>query len=228
MTTAEYDFTNTRNQIIDRAFEIIGVKTLGETLDGESTQQGVLALNTLVKSWQGKNIFLWTLRTVDQTLSAGTEDYLLTSDPAIVAVDTAYIAGANDDEKLEVLSWRQYQDIPDKASSGRPVAVAINNLPSPTLYVYPVPTSTLTLRMLAICKLKDWDSASSGGDFPVRWERALTYCLAADLADSYGLQLGERDRLAQKAERLFIEARQGDRDRTDTPFVEGSYCTRRR
>lgn len=228
MATTDYDFTNTRSDIINRAFEIVGAKTLGESLSGELSTQGVQCLNTLVKSWQSKNIFLWALQSVSQTLSASTASYVLTSNPAIVALDAAYLVlGSNDDRKCELLSWRQYEDLPDKAASGVPTAVAIDNAASPTLYVYPVPTTTYTLKMLAITKLKDWDTASSGADFPVRWERALIYGLANDLKDSYGLPLGERDRIEAKAATLFNEARQGDRDRSDCNFVQGAFSNRR-
>ena len=229
MATADYDFSLSRNQIIERAFELIGVRTRGQPLSGDALQEGKLALDMMVKSWQGKNVFLWTVKTIPQSLTAGNASYSLALDPPILSLDAAYLLnGANDHNELDVLSWRDYQSIPDKSSSGNPVAVALDGQANPTLYVYPVPTASGTISLNAICKLKDWDSPTNGADFPVRWERAIVYGLAADLADGYGLPLGERDRLAVKADRLFIEARQGDKENVTDSFVRGSYPVRRR
>lgn len=62
MALSDYDFNTTRNEIIERAYRIIGKLDPGDTLPGDMMVQAVIALNSLVKSWQSKHVFLWTLR----------------------------------------------------------------------------------------------------------------------------------------------------------------------
>lgn len=226
MATTDYDFRQTRNEIIQRAFRLIGALTLGDPLTAEKIDQGITALNQIVKSWQADRIFLWTLKELTQALTATNASYSLNgTDSNIIGIDKAFLRISNTDIPLEILSYRQYSDIPTKTDAGNPTCIAINYESSPTLYVYPVPAGSLTMYYLGIIRLKDMDTASGNADFPVRFEQALTYALAKDLADEYGLPLGERGYLRGKADELYTIARKSDRERADNEFVEPAYRT---
>jgi hypothetical protein len=231
MAVTDYDFNSTRNEVIERAFRIIGALSLGETLSADQILQGVTALNHVVKSWQSDHIFLWTLKALTiSPLVGGTATYALSTDPAVIAVDKAFLRQSNKDLPLEVISWRDYQELPNKTDSGDPTCVTIDNLPAPTLYTWPVVSSVTgkSLYLLCITKLKDWDLAAGSGDFPVKFVDALTYSLAANLADEYGLPLGERNQLERKAASFYDIAKRGDRDRSDYEFVSGAFPSDRR
>jgi hypothetical protein len=226
MALSEYDFNVTRNEIIERAYRIIGKHSMGETVSGEMLTQAVIALNAMVKAWQSRNCFLWTLREFTQTLSANIASYSLAAvDPPILAIDSAYLRINNLDEPVDVASWRQYVDIPDKTAKGDPTVLALNTAITPTLYVWPVPTQTRTLYCSAIVRLKDFDTAGGNPDFPVRYIEALTYGLAHALSYEYGLPLAERRDLENQAIKTFQEAKVGDRERAEFEFCEGAHNT---
>jgi hypothetical protein len=226
MALSDYDFNTTRNEIIERAYRIIGKLDPGDTLPGDMMVQAVIALNSLVKSWQSKHVFLWTLRDFTQSLTPSVASYSLAlSDPPIYAIDRAYIRINNIDTKLDVASWRQYWDIQDKTSTGDPTMVALDTQITPTLYVWPVPQEPRTIHFTAIVKLKDFDTANGNPDFPVRYADALTFGLAHALSFEYGLPLAERREIERQYQNNFAEAKGGERDRADFEFCDGAFNT---
>lgn len=226
MASTEYDFNSTRNEIIQRAFRICGALTYGESLTAEMQAQAVTALNHVVKSWQSEHIFLWSLVPTSITVSAAT--YAFSSDPAIIGIEQAYWRdSANNDQRVEIISFREYQDVPDKTDVGDPIQIAFVQYPTPSLYIYPTPNGNKTLYLTLIRKLKDMETANGNADFPVHFINALTYALAGDLADELGLPLSERNQIQSKAAALFQKAKRGDREIEDYTMVQSAFCRRR-
>lgn len=224
MSLTDYDFNLTRNEIIERAYRIIGKLSMGETMSADMMAQAVIALNAMIKSWQSRNVFLWTIKEFTQALSSGVGSYSLASvEPPVYAIDSAYLRIDNSDRLVDVASWRQYTDLYDKTVKGDPTLVAINNALTPTLYVWPVPTQARTLYYTGIVKLKDFDSAGQSPDFPVRYLEAITFGLAHKLACEYGLPLQERRELERQAQSEFQEAKSGERERAEFEFVDGAF-----
>ena len=224
MALSDYDFNSTRNEIIERAFRIIGKHSPGEPLSGEMMTQAVIALNSMVKSWQSRHVFLWTIQDFTQALTANVASYsLAASDPPIYALDRAYLRIDNIDKVCDVASWRQYWDIPDKSSTGDPTVVALNLSMTPTLYVWPVPSQARTLKFSALVKLKDFDTAGGNPDFPVRYLDALTFGLAHALSFEYGIPLAEKRELERQYQAAFQEAKSGERERADFEFCDGAH-----
>lgn len=224
MALTEYDFNVTRNEIIERAFRIIGKFSYGETMSSDMYTQAIIALNSMVKSWQSKHVFLWTIKEFTQTLSATVATYSLAAvEPPIYAIDKAYLRIDNIDRPVDVASWRQYIDIADKTSAGDPTLVALNNQITPTMYVWPVPSQTRTLYYSGIVKLKDFDTAAGNADFPVRYVEALTFGLAHKLAFEYGLPVGQQREIERQFQAEFSEAKTGERERAEFEFVDGAF-----
>jgi len=223
MTATDYDFVQTRTEIINRAFRIIGAVAVGQQPTSNESAQAVQALNDLVKAWQNEeHIYLWSLTLKTQTLSAGTYSYALPTDPPFIWVDRAYLSQSGSDSMLEQITWQEYQEIYDKDSSGTPYSFAVNGQDS-KIYLYPSPNATDTLYMLGVAKLKDWDSAAGYGDFPQRFQMALTYGLAHQLSHEYGLPLQERQAY-QAQERYYLDkAKTSDRPRADEVVVKGAF-----
>lgn len=223
MAATQYDFNLTRSEIIERAYRIIGKLSMGETLSAEMFNQAVIALNSMVKSWQARNIFLWTIKEFTIPLLANTKTYSLPTDPPVYALDRAYLRIDNDDTAVTIASYRQYVDIYDKESLGDPSVVALDTQITPTLYVWPVPSQARTLYYTGIVRLKDFDTSGQNPDFPVHWLEAITYGLAHKLASEYGLPLDERRELERQFQAEFQEAKTGDRERAEYEFVDGSH-----
>lgn len=223
MAASDYDFNVTRNEIIERAYRIIGKGSMSEPVSAEMFSQAIVALNSMIKSWQSKHVFLWTLKEFFQTLTAGQASYsLAASDPPVYAIDRAYLRYDNIDHLVDVASWRQYVDIPDKTSAGDPSVVALNTAITPTLYTWPVPQQTRTLYYTGIVKLKDFDTAGGNADFPVRYVEAITFGLAHKLAFEYGLPIPMQRELERQFQAEFGEAKSGERDRAEFEFCDGA------
>lgn len=223
--TTTYDYRSGREKTLARAFRIVGAIGAGRTLSAAQTAQGSQILNELIQSWTGNNIFLWSLKNLTTTLVANTiTKDLSAANPPVLDIEQAYVLEGTSDYPIAVISWRQYNDIQDKSSTGRPNVVALGAEKIPTLYFHPKPDQSYTINFLASCKLADYDSSIAETDLTEKWERAMAYGVAADLADEYGLPVGEKDRIVGKAAEAFrIAKKLRNRELRDCMFVEGYF-----
>lgn len=224
MAKTDYDFQLTRSQIIEGALGICGALAPGETASGNDMAKGILLLNSIVKSWEAKRIFLWQEYTDSFSTSNGTSSY--SSDPAdesMLYLDRIQIRENSTDVDLEVLGFEIFQEITRKAKTGKPTTAAVNYLATPVIHLWPVPDATYTIIYNAVRKLKDFESASGMGDFSERWGEALTFALAYRWSFDFGLPTSERRDLKKQAEQEFQEAASSDREREDLTVSVGAF-----
>lgn len=212
MAPTDFDYIATRNKIIEGAFRIVGVLEKGQNLTANMLEQGVEALQLLVKSWSNKHLFLWSFDLETFSTVIGQEAYTTAAlDAEIIGLDKAWVVESGEDLPLEVISWSRYLDIYDKeTNSGRPFAIAFKPTPSPSVYLWPSPDAVYSIKALCIYPLQDFDLAAGTGDTPVRFQRALKYGLAEDLFDEYPGPMNEREYVRGKAFELFREAKLSD------------------
>lgn len=227
MAIGDYNFAVTHVQIITAALRKIGAMSPGQPLDGDEYRMAQQALNLIAKDWQNDNVFLWTEIEVSIPLVAGTDHYSTGDDPPLINLFQARLRDtAGTDYPLKVIRWDEYQEILTKADTGQTTHIAFNPMDGGVVYLYPVPDATTAawdFHLIGIRAMKDLQSASDAGDFPVRWHRALIYALAADLAPEYGISGKDLESLENKAAFLFLKAKQADKDNDDDSFVEGAY-----
>jgi len=60
-TSGSTNFTQTRNEIVYDALQLIGVYGVGKTISAEDMNFSVNILNKMIKSWEGKDIHLWKM-----------------------------------------------------------------------------------------------------------------------------------------------------------------------
>jgi len=60
--SGSYNYTRTRNQIVNLAYKHAGIRGPGETISSEDLNDGVELLELLIKSWQAEGIGLWLLK----------------------------------------------------------------------------------------------------------------------------------------------------------------------
>lgn len=220
---ANYDFNLTRNQIINRAYRIASVLADGETMSGQLLNNGIDALNSMVKSWQQDKIFLWTRVEISRLLAIGVTKYDLSAND-IVSIDKAVLRDSPYDYELELISYKEYLDIPDKSITGFPSHIASDNsLGGPNIYFWPVPDDNYKAYIHVIKKLSDFDDADGNADFPVRWIEALTFNLAYKFTFEYPLPINDRRLLRDEASVLRLEAMKGNREQTSCEFVRSAY-----
>lgn len=76
-TSGSVDFTMTARKVINSAFSKIGVKIAEQALQAEEFQDGMDALNLMLKSWQAQGLHLWSKEEGVIFLDVGKTDYLL-------------------------------------------------------------------------------------------------------------------------------------------------------
>ncbi len=228
MTATDFDYIQTRNEVIEGAMRIVGALEIGQTLSADLLDQGVKALQLLVKSWSNKHLFLWSFDQSSFATVAAQELYTTTDlagdDDLIIGLDKAWVVDSSEDMPLEVISYSRYLDIADKeTNTGRPQVIAFKPTPDPSFYVWPSPDDAYTIKTLCIYPLKDFDTAATTGDVPARFQRALKYGLAEDLFDEYPGPMNERQFVVDKAAELFREAKNSDMPVETTNEVESLY-----
>ena len=228
MAITDFDYIATRNEIIEGAFRIVGALEAGQSLTADMLDQGVKALQLLIKSWSNEHLFLWSFEQSSFATVAAQEAYTTTDltgeDDAIIGLDKAWVVDSSEDLPLEVISWSRYNDIPDKTTNpGRPMVIAFKPTPSPSFDVWPSPDAAYTIKTLAIYPMQDFDTAAGTGDVPARFQKALKYCLAEDLFDEYPGPMNERQYVQGKAAELFRKAKNSDMPVETTNEVEGLF-----
>lgn len=76
-TSGSVNFTQTRNQLINDAFQLIGVYGVGRTISAEDMAFAASMLNKMVKAWQAKGIHLWGLEEAYLFSAKDTAEYQL-------------------------------------------------------------------------------------------------------------------------------------------------------
>jgi hypothetical protein len=222
MAATDYDFKLNRNQLIASAFRKVGVLPPGDELPAELLAVGVETLNLIVKEWQAKRVFLWSEIWLADTLSDGVASYAFPTATPILGLSAAYYrtTATGEDEPLQLISWQDYCDIAEKAEEGEPTKVALC-WAEEKFYFYPVPDKTYYFKALAIQKLKDFDTASGTGDVADRFQRALIFATAADLA--FEFNPSREAALRREANTAWMEVKGSDRERVTSERVKGAH-----
>lgn len=140
-----YDFTLTRDQLIDLAHKIIGVLSPGQTLSGEQSQDAIKLLNLIVRETDQAENLIWTRASASSvTLVANTFVYTSSNGlPTNIAKLDAvtYRDATARDWPLTILDPLDYeQNITNKTDTGDPKYIYLTNhrdFASRSLYVVP-------------------------------------------------------------------------------------------
>lgn len=198
---ATTDFTVTRNQIIRRALRVATVVAEGEEPTGDQNVAGAEALNALMKSLQNEGILDWTLESATITMVIGQVKYALATDTFKILNASISVSGVS--YPVDIVSAATFDSQPT-AANAQPTMAYFNpkvetiTTTGPTLSFYPAPSATSVVTYRKIRKLSDFDTALDTPDTPQSWFDALTYLLAANLIDEYGIP-NKHDQVMQKA-----------------------------
>lgn len=209
----QYDYTQTRDDIIKRALRILGVLAQGETPTADQTTEAAIALNGLVKAWQADGMPLWAIKTYSMSLSTGKKEYKIGETqtlpdiaiPKPLKVLQAWYHNntSNVDVPLRIVTQQQYNMLGNKETIGMPIQLWYQpKTDFGTLTVYEVPNQytedNITLSFVYQAPFKDFDSSTDIPDFPQEWYDAITYGLACRLAPEYGVAGNDRKTLFQE------------------------------
>jgi hypothetical protein len=201
-------FTMTATQIVDRAFNVLGVGSEGESLTARMYTDGIENLNLLIKTW-GAQDHLWirTERTLTLIASQAAYDVSAggTKPMRVTSVRRVY---QGTETPLNEMARQTYFDQPNKAlSASTPVSFYYDPQQSTgTLYLWPAPdasfVSNQTINYTCLRRMSDIVSPNDEIDMPQEWLQTVIWNLANDLETQYPVNDG---RLAVKIERRALQ-----------------------
>lgn len=172
-TSGSRDFTLDVAELIEEAYERCGL----EVRTGYDAKSARRSLNIMFSEWANRGINLWTVKLGTQTLTSGDSDYSL--DSSIADILEVVVRRSGTDFEVDRISRSEYQNIPNKATTGRPSQFYFNRQTTPVINLWPTPeNSTDQLRYYYVQRIEDADTMVNDVDAPFRF----LPCMAAGLA----------------------------------------------
>jgi len=154
-----------------------------------------------------------------------------TLDGQYIGVDQVFIReetnGKTYDYPAKIEPFGAYLDLVDKISTsgGVPTSVFLDEgLSAISGYMYPIPTTSMVLHLMAIRTIEDLDSATDNPDFPVRWFETLSLGLAVRLAPKYGVWGDKLAQLSSMYENALSKAKKDGKESLAL-FMAPTYVT---
>lgn len=182
--------------LIKASLRKLGVYASGESPTAEELQDGLEALQSMLRSWSGRmsNVFVSTKESF--TLVSGTASYSWGSGGDFSSARPNKVLGAYILDSSSVshpvdvtLTEGEYRRISVKGTSSRPYTLYFHpSYPTATVYLYPTPNAAETLyvdSMKPFTESSSFDALASTLAFPVVYEETLIYSLGMRLAPEY-------------------------------------------
>ena len=174
-------------EIIAEAFERCGIDP--QTQTGDRAVSARRSLNLLFSEWANRGINYWALsqntltlvngQTTPYTLPVGTIDILDAVIRDSSGTDTS-------DQIINRVSISDYNQLPNKTSSGKPSQYMLDKQYTPILYIWQIPdVSTYSLVYWSINQLEDVTASNQDADIPYRWNECICAGLASKLSLKY-------------------------------------------
>lgn len=182
-------------QLITRSMRLAGAIGKGETADDDEAADGLTALNAMLDSWQLERLMVYQITQGSYTWPAATTSRSIGSGGNFsaqrpVKIDSAFIRdSSNNDLNLVVLEDRQQYDgiVTKSTQSTLPQWIFMDPIyPLAVLYLYPVPSGQLTLKLNTWQTLQSFTALTTDLALPPGYERAIVYNFALEFAPEFG------------------------------------------
>lgn len=202
--------TKTVGDAVNEAFWAAGIAALDETPATDDVAQGVRTLNRMLKSWQVRESFDWTLTYLSHAMTATAAQTLSPVRP--VRVRHVNFRQNGIDRQLTEMTRAEYDMLPNKSAAGDPTSWYYDRQrENAVLYIWPVPSSVSgkTLEITYERELEDIAGSSDTLDVPGEaWEAVVTG-LGDILSDEY---LAPNPPLKARAQRAYEELLAGQNE----------------
>lgn len=207
----------TGNSLVSDALRKIQRLESGGTATTQELADGVVEINRMLGAWTAQmgpifsetaDSLTWTSGNASRTIGTGA-DFSVSRPQKILSA--FYRDSSSKDSELPVWTHQEYQAIGDKTTTGSiPGLIAYNPTFAAgfgTLFIYPVPTASVTIRLVSLKPLSDLTGAGTVS-LPPAYEDAIVLNLALRLADGdYGAQVSPlMVRMAALAKRAILES----------------------
>jgi hypothetical protein len=210
-TSGTFAFRPDVEEIITEAFERCGLDTQLQT--GNRAVSARRSLNLLFSEWANRGINYWAVTQNTLTLVSGTLSYSLPPETIdIIDVVVRDSAGTDtSDQMINRISISDYNQLPNKNSSGKPSQYMLDKQSTPVIYLWQVPDrTTYSLNYWAVNQLEDITASNQDADIPYRWNECICAGLASKLALKFATD--KFSILNEMYERAFNFAASSDND----------------
>jgi hypothetical protein len=202
----------TAGDLINGALRLLGVLAEGETPSSEVSEDGLLAMNQMIDSWNTEKLsiyntqdqtFLWPADQIQQHLGP-TGDFV--GNRPVLLEDSTYFRdpSTNVSFGIKFINQQQYDGIAVKTvTSTYPQVMWINmEYPNIQMTIYPKPTRVLEWHFISVEELSKPATLSTDILMPTGYLRAFRYNLACELAPEFGIEPSRQvQRIAMIAKR---------------------------
>jgi len=216
----------TASDIITRAYRILGDIATGETITAAQGSVGLEALNAMLDAFSIERLMIYEVRQEDLTWPSSTTSRTIgsgadfdTHRPDRVETGTFFIDSNNIAYPVDIIRNREvYDSIPDKTvTSSYPSKLFYD--PSSTwgtLYVYPIPDASLTLKLNSWQPLQIFDNLTEAHVLPAGYRRMMAYNLALELESEAGLPM------ASNAIRIALQSKASIKKHNNLPILSST------
>jgi hypothetical protein len=190
--------TYTAGDQINRALRLLGVLAENETPSAAMSQDGLMAMNQMVDSWNTERLSVFC--TQDQIFTWPAGEYIRTLGPSgdfiglrpVLLDEATYFRdpGTNVSFGIKFINQQQYNGIAVKTvTSTYPQVIFVNmGFPDVTMSIYPRPTRDLEWHFVSVQELSNPATLATDLFFPPGYLRAFAYNLAMEIAPEYGVE----------------------------------------
>lgn len=205
-------FTRTRNQIAQRVLsKVIKIGQVSATTAEYDTVNE--AIDLLLKEMHKLGIF-WRKATsvpVTFSLTAGIVSASAGAGDILFPIKVTFTNGSMDDP-VDIISYRQYAEIPNKTDTGNPTRVLWKG--GSEFMFHPVPLSDGTAKLLYE-KIADDTTAGAAVDVDVSMIRPLVDIVKYDVADDFGVPEQTKIRWMKESDKAEKDIRKLGAQRVD-------------
>lgn len=215
--SATSTFDLSRDRLIRRAYQLCGLLEAAQSPSGDDISLGADLLTMELLALQGDGVPIVHITRTTLALVAGTVSYSLPSDTFDIFIDGNNFAGTyipssgTTEAPVRAISRTDYMAIPTKTTTGQPTLVYVERLAaSTTLSFWPAPNATATFKYAQIRLARDLGTGPVTVDMARRWQKALAYLLAYQLAYAKSVPLERVRELKKEAAEMRARALASD------------------
>jgi hypothetical protein len=236
---------NTAGDIINHAYQNLGIGAEGETLSFETMNLGLDVLNIMLASWSARGILSTAQLTENFTLTANKGNYTIgisqdfnTAKP--IEIVQAFVRDTDDDVDypIDIVTRDVYNSYIDKALTGissRPTnlfydpGVSQQTVQKGTVCLYPIPDSSTTYDLYLVTEkyFNEFANLTDSFTFQTSYKRPIIYNLSVELAPKFGISISPEIKLIADESLKIIETMNSENKRqvmnTGLPGQKGVY-----
>ncbi len=217
------------DNLLRRSFQLAGLLEASQRPRPDDLSMARDILGMELDALQAEGTILRTEIGSLQALTASTTSYGLASDTIDVFVGPDNVAGmivpsSGAETPVRAISAMEYQAITNKAVEATPVMVFVEKLATVTLYFWPVPhVSTTQFRYRKIRLPRDADTGAVTLDLARRWQKAICYQMAWQIALAKSIPPNRVDQLRKIGESEKAKALANDVEKANGQLYVEMY-----